>query len=486
MAGNGGLLGRLSIAALLLLATKVVGFARELIVAHVAGLGPVYDAFLVGYTPHWVCILLLAEPLRLSVMLELRAAGEQGLESAAGRLISSGMKYAVLLALLVPLCGLGWTRIASGADGGASLFELRELTFVMAPLVSLALMSTVAGGVLLYQGRVVWVTTVELAQSVAILVLSAGLVRTQGAMGLAWAHVLGFLLGALLLLAPTLRWRSFKPDNTVWRLVKSAGFRDVLLANGLFWTGTFVERYAGLSLGEGNVSALGYAFRVAFLPIGVVVGAVSMAAVPYVLREKDSAAGTAGQVIRMTALVLGCVASFFLVNVNGISALLMERSAHPAGSTAALSRSLAGYSLGILTYGVAVVTSRLLQGLGRTRPCVTAGAVGLAVMIVLNLILPRYVGVGGVALAFSSASGVMAFALLAVLDRGSLKALIGIRPVAGMLLCWGTPVLAHAAIAWLSWASLLALVVEAGLVAGVCGIVIYNRRSILTFAEASG
>ena len=80
------------------------------------------------------------------------------------------------------------------------------------------------------------------------------------------------------------------------------------------------------------------------------------------------------------------------------------------------SAALRFYSLGMLAFGLREVLSRAFYALQDTRTPMVNGAIAVVINIVLNLILSRYLGIGGLALA-TSFSGLVATLLLFVTLR---------------------------------------------------------------------
>ena len=95
------------------------------------------------------------------------------------------------------------------------------------------------------------------------------------------------------------------------------------------------------------------------------------------------------------------VAVFLIAAANGLVRLAFERGAFHAADTAVVARVLAMYAIQIPFFVVSRVPYRLLIAMRRTDLVLYCGVVNLILDVVLNLVLMRWMGVAGIALATS-------------------------------------------------------------------------------------
>jgi len=202
--------------------------------------------------------------------------------------------------------------------------------------------------------------------------------------------------------------------------------------------------------GTGAVSWLNYAFRIMYLPLGIIGVSIATAAVPAIARyaERDDRGGMRHEVANGLSMMLMLnlpATAGLIVLAHPIVSLLFERGAFTARDTVATAGALVAYAVGLAGYSAVRIATPAFYALqeSRTPVLVTAGSVVLNVA--LNLLLVRYFGYIGLAVGTSAAALVNATVLLALLRR-RLDGLEG-RRLAGVLLRTLAATLAMAAAA---------------------------------------
>jgi putative peptidoglycan lipid II flippase len=192
-----------------------------------------------------------------------------------------------------------------------------------------------------------------------------------------------------------------------------AGVTQVNLAIGII---------IGSLLPEGAVSFLYYADRISQLPLGVIGAAVGTALLPTLSRQlrtgkRLSAHRGQNRAIELT-LAFALPAAFAMAVVPGpIITALFERGAFDAAAAAATSAALVAYAAGLPAF---VLVKALTPGFfarGDTGTPVRIAMFVVAVNLVLNLILTRYLSHVGIALATSIASWINVALLFWLLRR---------------------------------------------------------------------
>ena len=133
----------------------------------------------------------------------------------------------------------------------------------------------------------------------------------------------------------------------------------------------FAERYLASIIGEGTISGLNYAYRIAQFPIWVFVAAISTVVFPDMAKSSgigdyDLFRGTFNRAIRLIALItVPLTLTICLLRVPIISVLL-QRGAFDQPSLQITADILAGYSLTIVGQGMIYIGLRFFMAMGKT------------------------------------------------------------------------------------------------------------------------
>lgn len=281
---------RLGAAALLLgssvLLSRVLGFARDMVLAGRLGVGPATDAFSAAFQiPDLLNYLLAGGALSIAFTpLYLRTLQREG-PAAAARLfhIVLGTLGAVTLALTAVL----WieTDPLIAFQFGNFDADTRALTAHMTRIVLPAQIFFVTGGivraVLMAHGRFGAQAAAPVIYNGAII---AGGLLGHGVEGFAWGALFGAVVGQLLL--PLWQIRrvmplrfSVSPLDRRFRLYLISAL-PLMVGLSLTTVDEWYERWFGQALGVGVLASLGFARRLMMAPVAVVGQAVATAALP--------------------------------------------------------------------------------------------------------------------------------------------------------------------------------------------------------------
>jgi len=245
----------------------------------------------------------------------------------------------------------------------------------------------------------------------------------------AMALSIGMLVGGLaqvLIQVPALRREGYRHQ---WRFDRAdPGVREVLMLMGPGSIGVaaaqvnlFVNTILATSE-DGGVSALQYAFRLMYMPIGIFGVSVATAAVPEIARRAAEAdyAGMRAMLswgIRLM-LMLSVPATVGLMVLSApIIQVIFERAAFDANSTAMVAAALLFYAPGIIGYSVVKIVTPSFYALQDARTPIRVSLITIGLNLALNLILNAFMGFKGLALGTAIAANANAVVLLVLLSR---------------------------------------------------------------------
>lgn len=189
------------------------------------------------------------------------------------------------------------------------------------------------------------------------------------------------------------------------------------------------QSFLASSLQPGSINALTLASRVVLLPIMLAIS-IGIATLPSLSQVAVARDWTAYRRLFSTALgtviFLSIPASVGMMVLAGpVIAVLFQHGAFHASDTAVTAQALIGYSVGIVAYAAFEIVSRGFYAVEDTRTPLVASALNLLISFGLNYAGVKWLGLLGLALAYS-ASGFVNIALLTYLLRRRLRRRLGL------------------------------------------------------------
>jgi putative peptidoglycan lipid II flippase len=209
-------------------------------------------------------------------------------------------------------------------------------------------------------------------------------------------------------------------------------------------------------LESGSVAALNYAWLLMLLPLGVFAQAIATAIFPtfaaqVAAGQEQAMRLTFGQIIRMVFFLTIPAAVGLIVLGTPIIRLLLEHGAFGPESTALVAVALRAFALGLVAHAAVEIGVRAFYALHNTWTPVLVGMGAMALNILLSLVWVGPLGLPGLALANSTATGLEMVCLLWLLGRRLGGLALG--RLGGTLLrsAAATTVMAVAIWLWLGW-----------------------------------
>jgi len=416
------------------LASRVLGFLRDMLTAIFLGAGPVADAFFVAQRLPNLFRSLFAEgafnaafvPLFAGMMAtEGTAAARRFAEDALAVLVTVLLLFVIAAEVFAPaLVRVIAPGFAEDPEKFALTVALTRITFPYLLYISLA---SLQGGVLNSVGRfAAYAATPTLLNVFMIAALL--LVRPINGQVLAWAVTAGgFAQFAWLMVSCQRAGLPLSLPRP--RLTPEVRKLLRLMGPGAFGAGVTqlnlaVSTAIASLLPTGAVSYLYYADRLNQLPLGVVGIAVGTAILPALSRQvrtgdEAGAAATQNRGLELALLLTLPAAIGLGVLARPILATLFQHGAFGPAETVATGNALAAYALGLPAF---VLVKILAPGFfarhdTKTPVMIAAGALiaNAALTVLLGLVLPfAHVGVAS---ATTIAGWINASLLVALLSR---------------------------------------------------------------------
>lgn len=420
------------------LLSRVLGFAREMLIAAALGAGPVADAFYAAFRFPNLFRRLFAEGAFNSAFIPLFArALEEGGEAQARSFAQEVLS--ALFVILLALTGLVLVftplfvavLVAPGFVGDPEKFDLTVvLTRIMFPYLAFMSLVAMLSGVLnafrrYFAAAFAPVLLNVILVAVLAFALHRGLAPADVGLLLGWG-VLASGVAQLALLALAVRRVGFGVRLSRPRLTR--GVRRLLwlaapaaLAGGVTQVNLFIGQIIA-SAKPGAIAILQYADRIYQLPLGVVGIAIGVVLLPELSRSlKAGHMREAGHQQNRSLefslfLTLPAAISLFIL-AEPIVRVLFERGAFSPVTTEIVAAALAIFALGLPAFVLVKVFSPGFFAREDTKTPMVAAGIGALVNIGLSVILfPLYAEVG-IALATTLSGWINAALLGAILVR---------------------------------------------------------------------
>jgi putative peptidoglycan lipid II flippase len=411
------------------LASRLLGFARDSLIAALLGTGAVADAFLAAFQLVNVVRRLLSEgalnAALIPAWLGLRERdGEAAAAAFAGRVLGTVSAALVagslVLALVMPLI---ITVIAPGFVGSATLDLAVQNARLMLPYLAFAGPVTVLMGLLNAQGRFALTAFSPLLFNIAliatIVMLMLGhadatlaawaLAATVGIAGLLQLVMLGSQRSARL--ATPLRV-SFGKEirgflaKAIPGMIASSSPQWLMVAGAIIASAT-----------PSAVSWLYFANRLIELPLGIVGVAMGTVLVPELTRavaggDRTAVAHAESRALELAAGLALPATVGLIVLATPIVTLLFEHGAFTASDSAATAQALNWLALGLPAHVLIKALSPAFYARSDTMTPLLATAKGFAVAVMLALVLGHAFGAAGIAASIAAGAWSSALSLL--------------------------------------------------------------------------
>jgi putative peptidoglycan lipid II flippase len=459
------------------MASRVLGLARDQVFAVLFGAGFHYDAFLTAFRiPNLLRDLFAEGALSAAFVATFTQVLEKKGEKEA-RLLSNRM--ATLIIIVISIISLiGWYKApAIVAILAPGFFEIPgkaelaiELTRIMIPFLLFVALAAQAMGILNAHGRFAVPAFASaffnLGSTIGGLLLGFVLGPYLGLSAIA-GMAYGTLIGGFLQLA--VQWPSLRRAGFNYRPIfsfRDPGVRQIVAMMGPAVIGTaavqvnvfintnfasaIVDPATGAVI-NGPVSWLNYAFRFMQFPIGVFGVAIATAALPQLSRQRAQADREQFRrtlVHALTLVFVLCIPSAvgLAVLARPIIALIFEHGRFTAFDTVQTGNALAAYAIGLTGYAAVKVLSPAFYAAGDARTPMLISLGSIAVNYVMNSVLVVPFGHAGLA-ASTSCVALANFLGLSVFMRRKLGG-IGGRELAGNALRIGVASVPMALVAW--------------------------------------
>jgi putative peptidoglycan lipid II flippase len=417
------------------IASRLLGFVREILTASFLGAGPIADALIISIKLPSFFRRIFAEgafnasfvPLFAGILAkdgkeEARAFGRQILTLLVGALLCLVLLVEVFLPTILPSLLPGFSATPE------RLLYVLEFTRITFPFIIFISLTALYSGVLNSINKFSIAASSPLIGNIIIVVIVSSLFVTALSPGyiFAWAITACGIVQWLWVWIPSyqqgfglsLVWPCFDKNIThFFKILAPAAFGSGVVQINLL-LGAFIASW----LPAGAISYLNYADRLNQLPLSVIGVAVSTALLPILSRyiqsgDQEKAQQTQVQALELSMFLTLPAALALIFLAEPFIMVVFERGAFTSHDTAQTALTLQALACGLPAYVLIKVFSSSFFARQDTFTPVCTACAGIVVDIVLSLLLMGSLHQVGIAFATAAAAWVNAFWLGFVLWR---------------------------------------------------------------------
>ena len=399
------------------LASGVLGFVREAVLARQFGTAAARDSFVAAQQIPEIVFVLVAGGALGSSFIPIYAKYRDREPAQAWQLASAVMTLASAAAALLGLLIAAFApQLVAGILLPGRPAEQQQLTVEMIRLMMLTpFIFSISGLVMgiLQSHAAFWLPAIAISMNHIGIIIGAlwiapllpahpgvGQVGDLNVVGLAYGAVLSALLHLAVQLPGLYRLRArLRPTLSlrvpgVVTVLRLMGPRVLGLA--VVQVNMLVNIALASNMVEGSVAALKVAFTMMFFALGIIGQSVGSAVFPtlaalWAAGDVDGFKDRLSMAMR-NVLFLSFPATAFLIILGEPLFSLFENGEWTRESSVAAAWALAFYAMGIAGFTLLEVLSRAFYALEDTATPVIIGGIAMVSNIILNLILIRYIG----------------------------------------------------------------------------------------------
>ncbi len=395
------------------LISKIIGFTRDITLSYVYGANNVSDAYLIAFTIPGVVFAFLGAGIATSYIPIFTEIEKNNTEVEANTFTNNMISFLIVLCTLIIAIGLIFSSpivrlFAIGFDYKTLGLAVSFTRISMFGIYISVIIHTLASYLNIRNNfhipaligipfNVFIMLSIILSNKVNILFLPIGIIIA--------------LLSQLYFILIFVRKEGYKfyfninlKDYNLRRLIHLS--IPVVIGVSVNQINVLVDRTIASTIAVGGITALNYANRLNLFIQSLFVTSIATAMYPMIsklsaennIRELKKTLSEAISFINLLVLPATIGAMIF---AEPVVKLLFGRGAFDSQAIYMTSYALFFYSIGMVGFGLREILSRAFYSLQDTKTPMINAAIAMTMNIILNIILSKYLGIGGLALATS-------------------------------------------------------------------------------------
>jgi len=390
--------------------SKIIGFAREAIIASYFGANSFTDAFFVAQSMPAlifpaVCTSLSTAFISLYVSKSVKNNNEAYVFASRAitgslylALVLSGIAYIItpyIIKILVP----GFDRETTNLTIHLTRLIMSCFVFTMAHYMLSAILNA--------KKKFYAVQVAGLAYSISIIVVTIALGQGQSVEQLTITVIGGHLIQTIMLLFFVIRYKiAFRiitnPFNKEFKALLSLSV-PILLGNSVVQVNSIVAKALASTLGSGAISAISYATTLRHTVITIVVTPLSTVLYPTLAENISSgdAKSYSTNLYRSALLLIMVLLPITILSIllaTDVISFVFERGSFDKTATKMTATVLAYYAIGFAFIGLRETLIRGFYANKNTKIPAANSAISAGLNVLFSIILVQHMGIAGIAL----------------------------------------------------------------------------------------
>ncbi|MFZ5968929.1 MAG: murein biosynthesis integral membrane protein MurJ [Bacillota bacterium] len=409
------------------LLSKLVGFIRDITLSYFYGASDISDAYLISITIPTVIFALIGTGISTGyIPIFSKIEKNEGIE-ASNSYTTNLVNIFIIICTVIVILGLIFTDqivrvFASGFEGNTLNLAVRftRLSFFG---IYFTLLTHIFNGFLQVKGNYVVPALVGFPMNIFI-ILAIFISFKSNVIFLPIGMLLGLIFQWVLII-PFVKKNGYKYNGVID--VRDKHFINMLYLSLPVIVGVsvnqiniLVDRTIASQIVIGGISALNYANRLNGFILGIFVSSISTVFYPQI--SKKVAENNIAELKELLSESVNLINLMVIPSTVGammfaepIIILLFGRGAFDSNAISITTDALFFYSIGMFGFGLREIFARTFYAMEDTKTPMVNAIIAMLLNIILNIVLSKYLGIGGLALATSSSaifcSGLLLLAL---------------------------------------------------------------------------
>ncbi len=408
---------------IIILTSKVTGFLRDIVLARTFGAGHITDAYLTALNIPVVLFDGISASLGTTFIPMFFSIREKKGIDEVYKFTSNVLNIATVISMILIVIGILFAPyivkiFAMGFKG-----EVLDLTISYSRILIFSMIFIAINGLitsfLVASGDVHISGLITIPFNIFVMIaIALGSITNSYFMvyGTLFAYIAQLLFQIPFLFKHGYKYKfiiDLKDENIIKILYL---ILPVFLGSYVNQINTVVNRTLASTLDSGSITALNYANKLNMFAVGIIVISLSTVMYPILSKLASEKKIKAFKYNVSKSLNITLIAMMpIMVIVMGLSTpivtLLFEHGSFNSKATELTSTALLYYSMGIVAYGLREILSKSFYSLQDTKTPVKNATVSVIINVILSIVLVKYMGIGGLALA-SSISAIATSVLL--------------------------------------------------------------------------
>lgn len=411
--------------------SKIFGFVRDITLSYFYGASSLSDAYLISLTIPMAIFGFIGTGISTGYIPMYSKIEQEYGEKESNKYTNNLINIVLCICTLVVILVLSFTEpvvklFASGFEG-ETLEAAINFTKVSIFGVYFTGLVYIFNGILQIKGNYIAPALIGFPLNLFIILSIFTSVKTNS-MVLAIGSFVA-TASQLILLIPFAYKKGFRykyvfdiRDKYIVNMAHIA--MPVIISASVNQINLLIDRTIASRIAVGGISALNYASRLNGFILGIFVSSIVTAMYPNISRMAvknniDGFKATVSEAISGINLLVVPASVGAIIFAKQVIILLFGRGAFDIEAISMTSRALFFYSVGMIGFGLQEVLSRAFYSFQDSKTPMINATIAVVMNIVLNLILSKFMGIGGLALA-TSISAIFCTGLLFISFRKKL------------------------------------------------------------------